>query len=66
MSQSAFAEAVGVSPRTISYLISGGRRLTPALAWRIADALGDTPEDWMRLQLAVDLWDARPLGDDAA
>ncbi|HEF8783832.1 TPA: HigA family addiction module antitoxin [Providencia alcalifaciens] len=50
-----FALNIGVTPATISRFLSGKTALTPALAIRIAAALGSTPEFWLRLQSAYDL-----------
>ncbi|ASV55434.1 HigA protein (antitoxin to HigB) [Lelliottia jeotgali] len=50
-----FALNIGVTPATISRLMAGKTALTPALAIRIAAALGSTPEFWLRLQGDYDL-----------
>lgn len=50
-----FALNIGVTPATVSRFLSGKTALTPALAIRIAAALGSTPEFWLRLQSAYDL-----------
>lgn len=50
-----FALNIGVTPATVSRLLAGKTALTPALAIRIAAALGSTPEFWLRLQGAYDL-----------
>lgn len=50
-----FALNMGVTPATVSHFLSGKTALTPALAIRIAAALGSTPEFWLRLQSAYDL-----------
>lgn len=50
-----FALNIGVTPATVSRFLAGKTALTPALAIRIAAALGSTPEFWLRLQSAYDL-----------
>lgn len=50
-----FALNIGVTPATVSRLLAGKTALTPALAIRVAAALGSTPEFWLRLQGAYDL-----------
>lgn len=50
-----FAHNIGVTPATVSRFLTGKTSLTPALAIRIAAALGSTPEFWLRLQSAYDL-----------
>lgn len=50
-----FAQNIGVTPATVSRLLSGKTPLTPSLAIRIAAALGGTPDFWLRLQMAYEL-----------
>ena len=57
MKQAEFAQTLGVSPRTISQLLKERSRLTVDLAHRISLALGMSPEIWLRMQQAVDLYD---------
>ncbi|MGB7209019.1 MAG: HigA family addiction module antitoxin [Pyrinomonadaceae bacterium] len=59
LSQTEFAKILGVSPRTVGELLKERSRLTVDLAQRISLALGMTPEIWLRLQQAVDLYDLR-------
>ncbi|EKF9850374.1 HigA family addiction module antidote protein [Vibrio cholerae] len=54
----ALAEATGVHRNTVSNLINGGV-LTAPVAIKLAAALGNTPEFWLNIQHAVDLWDTR-------
>jgi antitoxin HigA-1 len=54
-----FAKVLGVSPRTLSELLKERSRLTVDLAHRISLALGMSPEIWLRMQQAVDLYDLR-------
>lgn len=57
LTTSEFAKILGVSPRTVSELMKERTRLTPDLAQRIGLALGMSPEIWLRLQQALDLYD---------
>lgn len=59
LSQTEFARILGVSPRTVGELLKERSRLTVDLAQRISLALGMSPEIWLRLQQAVDLYDLR-------
>ena len=59
------AETMGVHRNTISNLINGGT-LTVPLAIKLSSALGNTPEFWLNIQHAVDLWDARNRYQDEA
>lgn len=57
MTQTEFAEWIGVSRRTISEIIHERRPVTIDLAHRLARVFSTTPELWLNLQQAVDLWD---------
>ena len=59
------AEAMGVHRNTISSLLNGGV-LTAPIAIKLAAALGNTPEFWLNIQHAVDLWDTRNRYEDEA
>ena len=55
-----FAEAIGVSRKTISAIINCRARVTPEMALRFAMALPSTNADfWLNLQKACDLFSAR-------
>ncbi|MEJ7622546.1 MAG: HigA family addiction module antitoxin [Pyrinomonadaceae bacterium] len=54
-----FAQTLGVSTRTVSQLLNERSKLTVDLANRIGLALGMSPEVWLRMQQAVDLYDLR-------
>ena len=58
LSQSQFARLMGVSRQTISDLVNERRRVTPDIAYRLARVFNSTPEMWLNMQQAVDLWDA--------
>ena len=58
MSQTKFAEILGVSRRTVNEIIQGQRPITVDLAIRIGKALGNGPVLWLNLQQKVDVWDA--------
>ncbi|MBV9948187.1 MAG: HigA family addiction module antidote protein [Myxococcales bacterium] len=59
MSQSALAEKMGVHVQIVNGIVRGRRAVTAQTALRLAAALGTTPEYWMNLQTACDLWQAR-------
>lgn len=54
-----FAEAVGVSRKHMSQVVNGRMRLEASLAARIAAVLDTSPQFWLNLQNAVDLYDAQ-------
>jgi antitoxin HigA-1 len=55
LTQAAFADALGVSPMRVSYLLKGDRPVTAELALRLGRALGQTPQYWLNLQTTYDL-----------
>ena len=57
MSQREFAERLGVSRRTLSELLHERRALSPEMAARLGKLLGTSPESWLAMQDAVDLWE---------
>jgi addiction module HigA family antidote len=59
ISQTELAELTGVSRRTISEIIHERRRITPDLAFRLAKVFSSTPEMWLNMQQAVDIWEAQ-------
>ena len=58
MTQTRFAEILGVSRRTVNQIILGQRPITVDMAIRIGKALGNGPQLWLNLQQKVDIWDA--------
>jgi addiction module HigA family antidote len=56
MSQTEFAQRLGVSRLSVSDLLHEKRAMTPEMAARVAKLLNTTPESWLRMQEAVDLW----------
>ena len=59
MTQTEFAERLGVSRLSVSDLLHGKRAMTPEMAARVAKLLNTTPESWLRMQEAIDLWEVR-------
>ena len=57
MTQTEFAQRIGVSRLSVSELLHGKRGMTPEMAARVAKLLNTTPESWLRMQQAVDLWE---------
>jgi HTH-type transcriptional regulator/antitoxin HigA len=56
--QSDLAEVLGRSAMLVSDIISAKRAITPETARGLADALDTSPELWMRLDAAYQLWKA--------
>lgn len=59
VTQGRFAELIGVSRLTVSQLLHGHRALSPDMAMRMEKLLGTSAESWLRMQQAIDLWQAR-------
>ena len=57
MTQTEFAQRLGVSRLSVSDLLHEKRAMTVEMAARVAKLLNTTPESWLRMQEAVDLWD---------
>ena len=57
LSQSELANRLGVSRRTVNDLVHERRSINPDLAHRLARIFNTTPEFWLRLQEAVDVWE---------
>lgn len=53
------AQALGVSASTLSRVLNGSSRVSPEMALRLSVALGRSPESWLAMQDAHDLWVAR-------
>lgn len=66
MTQSALAEKMGVDVQIVNGIVRGRRSVTAPTALKLAAALGTTPEFWMNLQTASDLWAARQSAARAA
>jgi addiction module HigA family antidote len=77
LSQSELAARLGVSRRTVNDLVHERRSVNPDLAHRLARVFNTTPEFWLRLQEAVDVWETlqanrrkydrlKPIGERAA
>ncbi len=56
--QGEFAARLMVSRQTVSDLLHEKKAVTAEMAIRIARAVGGTPESWLRMQEALDLWTA--------
>lgn len=48
------AGGLGVEPLAVELLLSQEAAVTPDMAFRLAQVIGSTPEQWLRLQSAYD------------
>ena len=53
------AQGLGVSRQALSSLVNGKADLSVEMALRLSQAFGSTPETWLGLQTAYDLWQIR-------
>jgi len=61
LSQTQLAQLMDVSRRTVSEIVNERRRVTPDIAFRLAKVFSSTPELWLNMQQAVDLWETRSI-----
>lgn len=59
LTQTELAERLGVSRRTINQLVNQQRGISADMAIRLGKFTNTTPQLWLNLQMAVDLWDAQ-------
>ena len=53
------AAKLDVAASTLSRILKGSSRVTPEMALRLSKAIGRSPESWLLMQDAHDLWVAR-------
>jgi len=53
------AEKLKVSPSTFNRLIKGENNVSPEMALRLSKTLGRSPESWLSMQDAYNLWHAK-------
>jgi antitoxin HigA-1 len=56
LTQAEFARRLGVSRLSVSEIVNEKRSLSPDMAIRIGRFTNTTPESWLRMQEALDLW----------
>jgi addiction module HigA family antidote len=57
------ADSLGVSPSTLSRIISQRSGISPEMALRLSKALGRSPESWLAMQHDYDLYQAKKVAD---
>ena len=57
------AEGLGVTRQALSELLNGKTGISTVMAVRLAKAFGSTPETWLGMQQAYDLWQIRDRVD---
>ena len=53
------AEGLGVSRQALSELVNEKTAVSVEMAIRLSKAFGSSPETWLGMQTAYDLWEAR-------
>ena len=64
LSVTAAASHLGVSRQSLSELVNERAGVSVDMAIRLTKAFGSSPETWLGLQMAYDLWQARSRIDD--
>lgn len=59
LTQGNAAKALGIDRTSLNELLNGRRNVTTEMALRLGHAFGTSPQYWLNLQLAVDLFDAQ-------
>jgi len=52
------AKQLGVTRVTLSRIVNAKSGISPGMALRLAQWLGTTPDSWLNMQVAYDLWQA--------
>lgn len=58
LTQEQLAQRLGVSRRTVNEILNERRPVSVDMAHRLARAFNTTPDVWINMQTALDLWDA--------
>lgn len=58
MSQTALAEKLGCAPRVVNEICRNKRGISATMALKLSDVFKNSPEYWLNMQMANDLWDA--------
>lgn len=53
------AQRLNVAASTLNRVLTGKSGVSPEMALRLSEALGRSPESWLAMQDAYDLWDVR-------
>ena len=56
------AEGLGVTRQALSDLVNEKSGISVEMSLRLSQAFGSTPETWLGMQMAYDLWQARDRG----
>ncbi len=65
ISQGQLADALGLSRGAINQLVNEKRKISLDIAMRLSRFTKTTPELWLNIQRAVDLWDDRNVENES-
>ena len=57
------AQGLGVTRQALSDLVNEKAGISVEMAFRLSKAFGASPETWLGMQMAYDLWQARPRAE---
>ena len=57
------AKGLGVTRQALSDLVNGHTGVSTEMAVRLSKAFGSSPETWLGMQMAYDLWQVRERGE---
>ena len=57
INQTQLADLIGVSRRTVHEVVQERRPISVDMAQRLSRIFGNSPQFWLNMQQAVDLWD---------
>ena len=60
------AKGLGVTRQALSERVNERTGISVEMAIRLSKAFGSTPETWLGMQMAYDLWHARHRADEIA
>ena len=60
------AESLGVTRQALSELLNGRTGVSVKMSIRLSKAFGSTPETWLGMQMACDLWQVRGRAPEIA
>lgn len=66
LSVTSAARGLGITRQALSGLVNERAGVSVDMAIRLSKAFGSSPETWLRLQTAYDLWQARERADEIA
>ncbi len=64
LDQSRAPQGLGVTRQALSDLVNGKSGVSVEMALRLSQAFGSTPETWLGMQTAYDLWLVRERAKD--